>query len=281
MTLHLARAIHAANPQISSVSPTLKAVDGSRVTKDHPDEGPSDHESGKPKRGAVIHTIDISAAHSAHARKIVNGFRGGMYAGNVEFYTGDVSDWIKDQLQTRASTKPFLSHAILDLPTTHLHLSNVATALCVDGLLAAFNPSITQLTQCVEFIRAKKLPFVLDRVVELGASSGGRNWDVRAVKPRALLKAEQDKRLASSKLAAVATQIDKEGGTTLSENIDVESATTDIPEKARIEEQLESSVEQERGWEMICRPKVVDRGMGGGFLGVWRRMRDIKESEDY
>ncbi|KAI9707482.1 MAG: hypothetical protein M1836_000443 [Candelina mexicana] len=234
-------------------------------------------ERWKSERGAVIHTVDISAIHSAHARRVVRGFRRGLYAGSIDFYTGNVSEWIKEQLQIRQSTEPFLAHAVLDLPSTHIHLSNIASALRIDGILAVFNPSITQLTKCVEVIRQKRLPFVLDQVVELGGSTGGREWDVRVVKPRALLKVEKERRSTAGEQPANENQVEKEEEAVLSGCGATGSLRTCHDEKSRAEELAESSIEQGSGWEMICRPKVGDRVVGGGFLGLWRRMRDAKD----
>ncbi|KAI9724887.1 MAG: hypothetical protein M1812_000163 [Candelaria pacifica] len=306
LTLHLARAIHAANPPplSSSLKPDTQEYDtpGDRVSPlqevgttsmqseviHNPEDGydtdagsnqQSDYVRWKATRGAIVHTIDISAKHSTHAQRIVGGFRRGMYVGSIDFYTGDVSKWIEEQLRKREPGDPFLAHVVLDLPSTHTHLDNVASALRVDGLLAVFNPNITQITKCVEVIREKRLPFVLDRVVELGGSTGGREWDVRPVKPRALLKAEKEKKLAASEQSTSAIQVQNEEGAVLAESGAVESSAMACDEKSRAEEYAEPSIEKDSGWEMICRPKVGDRLVGGGFLGLWRRMRHTNDPE--
>ena len=41
--------------------------------------------------------------------------------------------------------------------------------------------------------------------------------------------------------------------------------------KARDDELAEELVKQEK-WAMVCRPKVGEMVVGGGFLGLWRRM---------
>ena len=107
-----------------------------------------------------------------------------MYAGNVDFHTGDISAWISSQKVLRKTEDPFLSYVLLDLPNSKAHLANVAPVLHTDGILAVFNPSITQIAECVETIREQNLPYVLDQVIELGAASI-RQWDVRTVRPRA------------------------------------------------------------------------------------------------
>jgi tRNA (adenine57-N1/adenine58-N1)-methyltransferase len=131
--------------------------------------------SWKDNRRAIVHTLDISSKHSKHAKKIVEGFRGGMYAGNTEFHVGDVSEWIADQKAKRGTEEPFLTHVFLDLPNADQHLTNVAPSLHVNGMLAVFNPSITQIADCVEAIREQKMPYLLDQVIELGAGTI-REW---------------------------------------------------------------------------------------------------------
>jgi len=227
----------------------------------------SDLERWRASRRAVIHSLDTSAHNSAHASQIVWGFRRGLYAGNVDFHVGDVSEWISKELERRAKSnegqhnETFLSHVLLDLPSAQVHLERVASALHVDGMLTVFNPSVTQITTCVEVIREKRLPFVLDQVVELGPSmTGGRVWDVRAVKPRAAIKAQGDRMKT----------LDSAGEEGL--------LSADFSEeKSRDEEQVQALATHGQGWEMICRPKVGGRVSGGGFLGVWRRMRDRRD----
>ena len=41
--------------------------------------------------------------------------------------------------------------------------------------------------------------------------------------------------------------------------------------------------EERQAWKMICRPKVGGRVVGGGFIGVWRKMKHREtaiENED-
>ena len=115
-----------------------------------------------------------------------------MYSANVDFGVGDLDTWIDQQvilrgLQSKPSAEqPFLSHAILDLPGSDKYVKKVASILHPNGTLVVFNPSITQIVDCVEVVRRMKVPLILDRVIELGAGmTGGRTWDVRSVKPRA------------------------------------------------------------------------------------------------
>lgn len=211
LTLHLARAIQAANsnppslPQKSQVrileertmSPYEEQAEEKRAEDTAGDRENAtiqeDWDEWRAQRRAVIHTVDVSPKFSTHAEQVVRGFRRGIYAGNVDFHVGAVEDWIKDQLQRRRSssskglfsnsgsaTEPFLSYAILDMPSAHQRIPHVVPALKRDGLLVVFMPSVTQIGDCVQLIQKEKLPFVMERVVELGMGiSGGRLWDVR------------------------------------------------------------------------------------------------------
>ena len=242
LTLYLARAIHAANPQ------ALSEFKGSQ-------------------RGAVVHSLDISSRHSEHAKKIVEGFRRGMYSKDVEFHVGDASGWIDQQISTReqegrsSKEKTFLSQVILDLPSSHIHIEKAAAALHTNANLVVFNPNVTQISACVQLVKQKRLPLHLERILELGpAMTGGREWDVRMVRPRALVKEESMKKISDA--VKIMDKISKEGlleGTPSS--------------KTRDEEQAQSSVEDDTEWAMVCRPKPWGRTVGGGFLAVWKKMK--------
>jgi tRNA (adenine57-N1/adenine58-N1)-methyltransferase len=254
LTLHLARAIHAGNPPLPSLP---SYINREEETDDPVYQGDSLSdlqdtavESWKQSRRAIVHTLDISSKHSEHAKKIVEGFRHGMYAGNVEFHVGDVSPWIAQQRAVRKTDEPFLSHVFLDMPNADRQLANVAPALHVNGMVAVFNPSITQIVDCVEVIRQNKLPFLLDQVIELGASTV-REWDIRSVRPRKAepkLPAEPESAVGEVSKDAV------EGG------------------EARDAELAEDLAKHDDDWAMVCRPKAGQQVIGGGFLGVWRRM---------
>lgn len=215
-------------------------------------------ESWKDNRRAIIHTLDISSSHSKHAKKIVDGFRGGMYSGNVDFHVGDISEWIAQQKATRKTEEPFLTHVFLDLPNADSHLMNVAPVLHVNGVLAVFNPSITQIADCVEAIRAQTMPYLLDQVVELGAGTI-RQWDVRAVRPRATVR-EAEKKKASEPSG--------------------EEAVDAVEGQAARDDELAKDLGQsEEKWAMVCRPKAGQQVVGGGFLALWRRMEPAPSPE--
>ncbi|KAJ5172083.1 hypothetical protein N7492_004676 [Penicillium capsulatum] len=279
LTLHLARAIHAANttpppqPPRSQIQyleerTTRPGENPEKVDRKEPD-GPAQQEwdGWRARRNAVIHTVDVSGTFSALAEKNVRGFRRGMYAGDVDFYVGRVEDWITEQCKRRASTgvlasltgsrspEPFLSHVILDMPSAHARIPHVAPIMRRDGILVVFMPSITQIGDCVQLIRRLRLPFVQERVVELGIGlTSGRQWDVR---------------LATKKSGAdPSSWVSSETETSEADD----SASTDGPT-------LDFPVEEAKEEEpvMVCRPKVGLRTMGGGFVGIWRRIEDRQQ----
>lgn len=219
------------------------------------------------QRNAIIHTVDVSAKFSKLAEKNVKGFRRGMYGGDVDFYVGPVENWIAEQKKRRTKTsvlssltgqssvEPFLSHAILDMPSSQLRIPHVAPILRRDGILIVFMPSITQIGDCVRLIRQHNLPLVQESVVELGMGiSSGRQWDVRLATKKSgadpsswspSAEAESDE--ASSDPSEEATEI----------------PVPDVPSK-------------EDEMVMVCRPKVGLRTVGGGFVGIWRRIEDSR-----
>ncbi|RAQ50743.1 tRNA (adenine-N(1)-)-methyltransferase [Aspergillus flavus] len=288
LTLHLARAIQAANstPPPLPAQSQIQYLQGRPV---RPDEEPEEKnkesaptnetpvdpaqqqwDAWRTQRRAIIHTVDVSPKFSAHAEKTVRGFRRGLYAGNVDFYVGHVENWIAEQKRLRTPTSllpltqktadPFLSYAILDMPASHQRIPHVAPILKENGVLAVFMPSITQIGDCVNLIRRQKLPFILEKVVELGPGiSSGRQWDVRfAVKKS---RADPSSWNESSEPSEGAVQQDREA---LDEG-SVESVS--VPEEAPKEE---DSV-------LVCRPKVGSRIVGGGFVGIWRRIEDSQK----
>jgi hypothetical protein len=289
LTVHLARAIQAANsvppplPQKSQIQylqgrPIQPGTDAekadpkstSTTAQESPDESVEQQtqqqqqqwDTWRAHRRAIIHTVDVSPKFSAHAEKIVRGFRRGIYAGNVDFYVGHVENWIAEQKKARASrsllsnsptVEPFLSYAILDMPSAHLRIPHVAPILKRDGILVVFMPSVTQVGDCVDLIRRQKLPFILEKVVELGSGiSSGRLWDVRF----AVKKSRADPSSWTEAADSAETEED-------SSDAGVESVPAAPEEAARQEESV-----------LVCRPKVGARIVGGGFVGLWRRIED-------
>lgn len=238
LTIRLARAIHAANtapperPQLNSNDLEAKAA----------------YDSWRSTRRAVIHTLDNVEKNSAHAEMVIQDFRGGMYYGNIDFHVGSIKEFISKRLE-ETSGEPFLHHAILDLPDTHANMEIVSKALKPNGMLLIFCPSVTQINKAVLHVKDNDLPLYVENAIEIGGSigTGGREWDIRPVKPRAVLKAE----------AAGKTPSENEGLYEGSEGQDLEVARAQ---------------DTSEGWEMICRPRVGARIVGGGFLGIWRKM---------
>lgn len=292
LTLHLARAIHAANlppPRkkhtVTSVqgknTPLAKYIPDARISRSRTPFAPTfditedfeariDNSELISDRQAVIHSLDISPSHLHHAKKLVEGFRHGQYAGDVEFYVGEVSAWIDQQLTQRGLQSPeikdkaFLSHVILDLPGSQSHLEKAASVLHVNGTLIVFNPSITQIIACVKEIKLHMLPLELDRILEVDQGMvGGREWDVRAMKPRALARAVAEKKV----------NLEEEHAPTGASNQGLTEDGGDLGIDAEQNGPIKELVKEEIEWYMVCRPKFTERWSGGGFVGVWKKMR--------
>lgn len=244
LTLHLARAIHAANTA-PPPNPKLPAADiqGEAIGTDQGDQQLEAYTTWLQTRRAIIQTLDNNKEHSQHAQKTIKNYRNGMYYHSIDFHVGTIEEYISSRLSE--APVPFLSHAILDLPNTHSYFELVAKALKPNGSLLIFCPSITQINTCALDARKNGTPLYLEKVVELGAAIGvgGREWDVRPVRPRAFLKARAE---AAEKVQAA-----------------VEDSA---------EDSAEAVVEDEDGWELVCRPKVGQRISGGGFVGLWKKM---------
>ncbi|KAK5676452.1 hypothetical protein LTS10_010752 [Elasticomyces elasticus] len=203
-------------------------------------------EQWKASRNAVIHSIEISSTYSTHAQAIVQGFRHGMYTPNIDFHVGSVSD-ITSSLLAERQGREFLSHAFLDLPGTEGHLGIVAKALKVNGALVVM--------ACLETVKTDKIPLEMEKVLELGVNggTGGREWDVRAVKPRARQHATN------------AVDGNEDGEAREDSGAEVSSSSG--------EEEGQGVKDKDEGWKMICRPKVGELVVGGGFLGVFKKKR--------
>lgn len=285
LTLHLARAVHVANNHMHAQQVNLPRKEIRRNFWQrllHRIRGPPDDSFKGPmeerdllesSRSAVLHSVDIFQKHSDHAKKIVQGFRRGLYAKDVEFYVGNVSDWVNHRLEGRrtsgldAEDLPFLNHAFLDLPSSHRHLQTVASALRVNGNLITLNPSITQITESVEIIKRRRLPLTMDRVLELGPNmTGGKEWDVRMVKPKnvdllqdvATLPSEQNPAKPADPMKAP---------------VDAETITSTREIESQVAPPTENTEGVHKDWAMVCRPKVGLRVIGGAFIGVWKKIR--------
>ncbi|WEW57656.1 hypothetical protein PRK78_003123 [Emydomyces testavorans] len=275
LTLQLSRAINGANTRSPPIppnsqqkvipeNPSDEANTGKTEASDESDSRQKAWDTWRAGRRAIIHTVEISAKHSSHAEKIVRGFRRGMYAGNVDFYVASVENWIEHQNLYRNKSlfsktlKPYLSYAILDMPSAHLRIPYVCPIIKVDGILAVFMPNVTQIGDCVKIIKDKRLPLVLEKAVELGTGiSSGRLWDIRMAVRR-----------PSPSLAKELTQATRDG----SEG----ERSGDSPESGSQDMSTSTSIQAPQAGDavLICRPKVGERIVGGGFVGIWRRINE-------
>ncbi|KAJ5349844.1 hypothetical protein N7541_007571 [Penicillium brevicompactum] len=282
LTLHLARAIHAANTtpppmpkqsQIKHVEERVKEPNNKDESQNtaEPTSDPVQEEwdAWRAQRNAIIHTVDTGAKFSALAEKNVKGFRRGIYAGNVDFYVGLVESWIAKQKQLRQKTgqvsadentvEPFVSHVILDMPSSNLRIPHVTPIMKHDGLLVVFMPSITQIGECLQMIKEQNLPLVQEKVLELGNGiSGGRLWDVRFA----------TKKSGADPSSWTVPSID-EGAAPEAQEPGVEEQTSGSESESSSPEPAVKSDSV-----LVCRPKVGVRIQGGGFVGVWRRIED-------
>jgi tRNA A58 N-methylase Trm61 len=196
LTLHLARALNAANP---AVPPMLRdALCTARYkSEDHSldlsDEVQATFDTYRSNRRAVLHTLDQNAKHSSAANKLVRQYRRSLYYPTVDFHIGSISDYITSRL-AETDEQPVFSHAILDLPSAEDYASPVIQALHPNGLLVVFSPSISQIARFQAWISQTKQPLRQERVIELDVSTtadgvldtgGGKEWDVKTVVPRA------------------------------------------------------------------------------------------------
>lgn len=260
LTLYLARALHPGN---ANLPPPPASTDDTALSE------------WKISRKAILHTLDIKHAYTAHARKIISSFRNGLYIPTIDFHVSPVAPWIRNALAEREKI-PFLSHAILDLPDADQQLADVAAALKTDGTCIVFNPSITQIMDCLRRVKEGGLPLELEKVVELpgNGGAGGREWDVRPVVPRSRLKkADSEGEATMSEVEGGSEAGNEEAAVDASEEEGAEVLSRD----ADAEDTLSSSKPDQ--WEMICRPKVGARIAGGGFLGVFRKWRDLGSNE--
>lgn len=262
LTMYLSRAVSAFNPPMTTLD-----ADG--------------YETWRDRRRAVIHTIDVSAKHSKHARKVVKEFRRGIYLHNVDFHVGSVSDWVTEYVQ-KSGGRPRLAHAFLDLPSPVDHLDVVSSALLPSGKLMIFAPSITTILECYRTIKMKQLDLYHSSTIEFGnnGATGGREWDLRQVIPR------KSKPFTREVLAETGTQSEPEqhvgsratDASNEPEDIPLEVASEEIAElSSSPEEVVKSESESREDLKWVCRPKVGDRINGGGFLGIFIKRNEHRE----
>lgn len=279
--MHLARAVHAANPPPPSLPPPKLEQAASASTTPHhslPKETAAEIDTRatwevyRASRRAVIHSVEISPIYSAHAQKLIHQFRRGMYAPHIDFHVSSISDWIRSQLgsrnessffRKRADTGPFLSYVILDMPACHMQIETVVPAMKNGALLVVFVPSVTQIGDCVREIQDKGMRLQMEQVLELGEGiSNGRVWDVRFARKRRKLndaspKQAEEQALDRKKSTDEAAHADEQDM--------VDSEADSLPKAEGDSSRDEDSV-------MVCRPKVGKMTIGGGFIGIWRKI---------
>ena len=214
-------------------------------------------------RRAVIHTVEVSSTFALHARQIVQQFRHGIYSPHIDFWIGDVSDWVAAQLELRKSssgedTAPFLDHVILDMAGSHRKTETVTSVMKDGASLITFVPSITQIGDYIQEIDKKQLPLEIERVLELGEGiSNGRTWDVRLAQVRARMniKPRKVKPKTDSSEEEVSQPDDGEA-----------------PKIEEVDRPIVAEDEEPCGPVLVCRPKVGKMTIGGGFVGLWRKV---------
>lgn len=195
LTLHLARALHAANP---ATTPALRNSLCTAHLKPYDfglDLSPEDQaafDSYRASRRAVLHTLDRNPKHSRAAHKLIRHYRRSLYFPTVDWHVGSIEGYLSERL-AQTDGAPFLSHAILDLPSAHENAVSLIQALKPNGLLILFQPSISQIGDFQTWMRSTGKPVRLERVLEFPISTtadgvrdtgGGREWDVKTVVPR-------------------------------------------------------------------------------------------------
>ncbi|KAK1529449.1 tRNA (Adenine-N(1)-)-methyltransferase [Colletotrichum paranaense] len=258
LTLHLARAIHGANPPLPPrlrdalcTAPYARNTLRKEVASDEvaEEEGEKEVHKAVPhaldiedpelaalykehlsSRRAILHTLDVNPTSSRMAHGLVRHFKRGLYLSDVDFHVCTIRSYLASRLAQNGG-EAFLSHVILDLPASQDYAELAVKALRPDGKVVIFFPSITQILDFVVWAKDTEQPLVQDCVVELQTSTsgddmfqdgtGGRNWDVKVVSIR--------KAIERGETGAAARGI-------------------------------------------VCRPKVGSRVVGGGFVAVFTKL---------
>lgn len=265
LTLQLARAIAAANNLPKDINvrpiPTTKTVykAGEEYDGDIEFEHPEEMRTWRAERKAVLHTIDIDPLNRAHADRLIRSFRGALYWPHINFYAGDVKDWVAQRLESN-NHNPFLDIAVLDMPGVEDYIAHITPALKLGGQLLVFQPQITQIAGCIQQIAGKNLDLKMNTVLELGEGiSSGRQWDVRLATLRSV---EREKMAETQRSRGKASS-----GSTGQPAVDEE-------ERLKVEPAIEESGLGPVGNRippMVCRPLVGELTRGGGFIGLWRK----------
>jgi hypothetical protein len=291
VTLHLSRAIQAANPPVPEFDSETPGYSIETVSDNLPESHLSANEEAaktwqdwRKSRRAIVHSVEISPTYSRHAeKKVVAGFCRGLYSPHIDFHIANVNEWVDEQLEQR-NREAFLSYVFLDMPSSHRYLAKTTNAMKENALIAIFVPSITQIGDCVWEIKANGLPLRMEKALELGDGiSNGRLWDVRLAFKKAKDPIESSctspHRESESKISVDDLATIQAGESEEDESAQEEAHThseTSSTVSTR-EEDRSSSLTLGKGEPseepvMVCRPKVGERVIGGGFVGLWRRI---------
>lgn len=291
MTLHLSRAIQAANPPVPEFDSEAPSYSIKSVSDDLAESHSSANEEAtktwqdwRKSRRAIVHSVEISPTCSRHAeKKVVAGFCRGLYSPHIDFHIANVNDWVDEQLEQR-NHEAFLSYVFLDMPSSHRYLAKTINAMKENALIAIFVPSITQIGDCAREIKANGLPLRMEKALELGDGiSNGRLWDVRLVFKKAKDPIEGS-RTSPHRESESRNPVDELATTQAGESEEDESAQEEAHTQSETsatvstrEEDRSSILALGKGEPseepvMVCRPKVGERVVGGGFVGLWRRI---------
>ncbi|AGO10695.1 AaceriADR347Cp [[Ashbya] aceris (nom. inval.)] len=142
-------------------------------------------------RGAILHSLDRNEKHLKVGMENVKHFRKGLYWSDVEFHLEEngPNGWLDSPAAEyyggylgRGDPQGFLDGAFLDLPSPEEHLSKLCDNMATNSPIVVFTPSIMQIWNCVERVKAEGVQLSLTAVYELTAGSGGggmRQWDLR------------------------------------------------------------------------------------------------------
>ena len=273
LTLHLARAIAAANPPPPTIElPKIRRLDRLFLQEKQDSTTVDVTEiwtEWKATRRAIIHTVEAAPSYSIHAEKIVRGFRRGLYWPYVDFYASDVKTWLTQHSNHASGEAEFLDYVLLDMPGVHEQLRYVAPAMRDGAKLVVFVPSITQIGDCVRIIAEERLSLEANKVLELGEGiSTGRKWDVRFVRPRERSNYPGPGGDEKNSVAAQSRGQGEAGGKDSTSESD--TASEDVPEDEI--ERIATSTSRDRAPVMICRPLVGERTFGGGFIALFKKI---------
>lgn len=248
LSLHIARALHVANPPVPAAlrhalrsSPLARnvATSAGGVLELTADEA-AQLAAYKASRRAVLQTLDRNGKHTRAAYKIVRNFRRAQYLADIDFHVDSLDAYLSARLEASGG-QPVFSRAVLDLPTAHEHADKLIRALHPNAVLVVFNPSVSQIAEFQVWALENKVAVQLEKVLELPTTStadgvrdggcGGRHWDVKIVKPKAV-----------------------PGEASAEESGDPVDELTKEPEPV-----------------VVMRPKVGGRVAGGGFIAVYRK----------